>query len=75
MKFPATTNELRDACYEYDNDATCRGCGVKREWWITPAGKKMPMSILPPENILKSNEEHRQPHFVDCPNAADFRIK
>jgi len=41
MKFPATSNELRAAGYEYDNDANCRGCGARIEWWITPNGKKM----------------------------------
>jgi hypothetical protein len=66
MKFPATSDELKRKGYEYDNEATCRRCGERIEWWIDPSGRKSPMSILPPQNVLKNNEEKRRPHFVDC---------
>jgi hypothetical protein len=73
MKFPATSDELKAAGYEYDNDANCRGCGAKIEWWITPKGKKMPMSVTSTATIQHATGDVRQPHFSDCPNVADFR--
>jgi len=73
MKWPATSNEMRAAGYEYDNDSNCRGCGQFIEWWISPKGTKMPISVLRSPHPLKSNEETRQPHFIDCSKAKDFR--
>lgn len=71
--WPITTNQLRADGWEYTNDSNCRGCGARMEWWISPGGKKTPMAIVPPKDPLFSNEEHRQPHFIDCPNVGDFR--
>jgi len=73
MKFPASSDELKAAGYEYDNDAVCRGCQAAIEWWITPNGKKMPMSVAKAGPVLKTSAEVRIPHWSDCPNAQDFR--
>lgn len=76
MNFPATSNELRAAGYEYDNESTCRGCGETIEWWITPKGNKMPMSVQRKSaDVLHSSEEVRVSHFQTCPKAGDFRRK
>ena len=45
MAIPETTNALREAGWEYSGEATCRGCGERIEWWITPSGKNMPVSV------------------------------
>lgn len=75
LEYPATTNQLRAEGFDYSNDGKCRGCEALLEWWITPGGARIPMSIILPADPLKSNEEFRQPHFIDCPNAGDFRRK
>jgi hypothetical protein len=74
-KYPASSDELKAAGYEYDNDSACRGCQAPIEWWITPGGKKIPMSVIKPGDPLKTSAEVRQPHFVDCPEAANFRVR
>jgi len=73
IKFPATSDQLKAAGYEYDSDSTCRGCGAFMEFWITPNGKKMPISIVKVGDPLKTSAELRQPHFSDCPEAKSFR--
>lgn len=73
MKFPATSDELKTAGYQYDNDANCRGCGEAIEWWITPNGKKMPMSVKVTATIQHSTPDIREPHFANCSRVSDFR--
>ena len=80
LKYPVTSDELKAEGYEYDNDGTCRGCQAPIEWWITKGGKKMPMSILTSADrnktidaMLKDPGDKRQPHFIDCSDAARFR--
>jgi hypothetical protein len=81
MAEPLTSDELKAAGYEYVNDGTCRGCGAAIEWWITPGGKRMPMSVIKAtdrtttinEAMLKRGTDHRQSHFADCPDAVKFR--
>ena len=46
MPLPTDKKALEAAGYVYDNDGTCRGCGLPIEWWITPNNKKMPMKLL-----------------------------
>jgi len=75
VKFPATSNELRAAGYEYDNDGVCRGCGAPMEWWITPSGKKMPLVVIKAAPLKVPSDDMRQPHFQDCPAADQFRRK
>jgi hypothetical protein len=73
MNFPATSDELRKGGYEYSNDARCSGCHEPIEWWLTPAGKKMPMTVQKAGDVLKASGEIRVPHWGICPNASDFR--
>ena len=67
MPFPTTIEELKSAGYKFDNDSNCRACGERIEWWITPRGKKMPMTVDEAGNC--------ESHFSNCPNANDFRSK
>jgi hypothetical protein len=73
IKYPATSDELKKAGYEYDNDSRCRSCGEPIEWWITPSGSKMPMVVKKAGSVLLQAGEVRVPHWADCPNANDFR--
>lgn len=78
-KLPDTKEGLQDAGYVYDGDSRCKGkdCGELIEFWITPTGAKMPMSVIaekktpgffdPPSRLL------RVPHWGVCPNTKDFR--
>lgn len=72
MPIPNTSNELRAMGYQFDNESNCRGCGERIEWWITPRGKKMPMTVQHPDPLHKT-EEIRVPHWSVFPNAEDFR--
>lgn len=78
MAIPEKREDLEALGYVFDNDARCRGCGAAIEWWITPKGKKMPMSVKeardPAKGALAPIESFRRvPHWTDCPNAEDFR--
>ena len=80
MAIPTKKEDLEALGYLFDNDARCRACGVPIEWWITPNGKKMPMSVREVKDESKAFPQpvlrlERIPHFSDCPNAADFRSK
>lgn len=67
MAFPKTFEEMKAAGYVFDNDATCRGCGDDIEWWITPAGKKLPM------NPMSSGWSPATSHFTTCSDVDSFR--
>jgi hypothetical protein len=82
MAIPEKREDLVSMGYVFDNEGNCRGCGAAIEWWITPNGKKMPMSVLELnkqgdivfEGTLGPRTEFvRRPHWSDCPNADDFR--
>ena len=74
---PEKKEDLVAAGWLYDNDATCRGCKEPIEWWISPAGKKMPMTVQTKKDgegfFAKSLGLIRVPHWGVCPNAEDFR--
>jgi hypothetical protein len=65
MPFPMTLDELRAAGYRFEEHSHCRGCNAVIEWWITPAGKKMPMDV--------TDSGKAQSHFATCPKVGDFR--
>jgi hypothetical protein len=65
MPFPQTLDELRFAGYKFDEHSHCRGCDAVIEWWITPAGKKMPMDVTDSGAVTS--------HFATCPKAREFR--
>ena len=75
MKFPVTSDDLKAAGYEYDNDSMCRGCGEPIEWWITPKGKKMPMTVKVTATVQHSTPDVREPHWANCSAADQFRSK
>ena len=79
MAIPTQKADLEAMGYVFDNEAKCRGCGEDIEWWITPRGKKMPMSVKavrerdsPISPILRWE---RVVHWADCPKADSFRRK
>lgn len=45
MPFPQNLDELVAAGYKFENDARCRYCPLRIEWWITPAGRKIPLEV------------------------------
>lgn len=56
---------------------TCKGCGRQIEWIRTEAGKRMPvdpepLTVILPDGRLVSGY---RPHWVTCPQAAQFRRK
>ena len=65
MPFPTTLDELRSTGYRFEHTSHCKGCGALIEWWITPAGKRMPMDITDRGQV--------QTHFATCPRADQFR--
>jgi hypothetical protein len=78
MALPEKREDLIALGYVFDNDAKCRGCGAAIEWWVTPKGKKMPMSVKEKKDETKGffapvEEFIRIPHWTDCPNADEFR--
>lgn len=74
---PEGKKDLELMGYVFDNEAHCRGCGEPIEWWITPRGKKMPMTVQEVRErdspICPVKEYRRVPHWAVCPQAADFR--
>jgi hypothetical protein len=80
IPWPITSDELKRLGYQYDNDGACKACQAPLEWWITPGGAKMPMSIIKSSDrntgiaaMMKDPGDKRQPHFIDCPDAKKFR--
>jgi hypothetical protein len=77
VAIPESRADLEALGYVFDNEARCRGCGAAIEWWLTPKGKKMPMSVKEVREtdspVSPVKEWRRIPHFSDCPKVADFR--
>jgi hypothetical protein len=65
-EWPLTGEQVRDAGYKSKDRGECRACKKPIVWTETPHGKMIPLSKI---------GARWQPHFVDCPNAADFRKK
>lgn len=65
MPFPLTLDQLKAAGYKFDNDANCRGCGERIEWWLSPRGKKIPMDV--------DKDGNCEAHFANCPASDSFR--
>jgi hypothetical protein len=79
MAIPQNREDLMAMGYVFDNEAKCRGCGAPIEWWITPKGKKMPMSVKEVKDgegfFAKVTGWVRLPHWSDCEAADQFRRK
>ena len=46
---------------DFSKPAKCKGCGQEIYWCVTPTGQNMPVVV--------------HSHFVDCPQADEFRKK
>lgn len=67
MAFPKTRAEMEQYGYVRSAYTRCNGCNAPMEFWRTPAGKNMPMDVMPdPETPAVS-------HFSTCPKAKEFR--
>jgi len=47
MAVPDTRDTLEAAGYQYTGSSICRQCGKDIEWFTTPKGKRMGMSVIP----------------------------
>jgi hypothetical protein len=78
MKYPATHEQLAREGFRFQQTAPCHGanCGATIHWYLTPGGARIPMArIIPAAGAELAADITYQPHFVDCPNAKDFRRK
>jgi len=80
MAIPTKREDLVAMGYVFDNEARCRGCGMPIEWWLTPKGKKMPMTVKEVKDESRTFPQpvlgwERIPHWSDCPKADSFRKK
>lgn len=74
MPLPETRKELEAKGYEFLEDGTCRGCGELIEWFLTPNGKRMPVSRKIVGSLAEGNRrEILESHFASCPDADRFR--
>jgi len=71
MPVPDNRTDLEMMGYRYDGSGFCRGCGASLQWFVTPNGKKMPMSV---QNETEEKET-LEVHWSVCPKAKDFRKK
>lgn len=65
IKFPATFEELEAHGYGYTGTAKLCDCGTTFLWFITPAGKWMPLSALKDSRLV--------PHHAVCERVKQFR--
>jgi hypothetical protein len=68
MPFPETLDELQRYGYVFQGTGSCRGCGVQMAWFLTPNGKKMPMTRKGAD-LPRRFESH---HAV-CPERGRFK--
>lgn len=60
--------------YEVPDNAqlqTCRSCGADMLWAQTPNGNSVPLSVASIET--RDGKRYALSHFVDCPNAKEWR--
>lgn len=67
MPFPRNRAEMIKQKYKPAPMAECRGCGALIEFWITPAGKNMPM------DRMEKDDSPAITHFATCPKRDTFR--
>jgi len=60
----------------------CSGCGAALVWWMTPAGRAMPMDATaaplrteysPDLGVFVAVFDRQQAHWATCPDASRFR--
>lgn len=67
MLFPETSDALKAAGYQWQNDGVCKGCGADIEWWRTPQGKYLPM------DPMERGSSRAISHFATCSDTPLFR--
>lgn len=80
MALPEKREDLIAVGYVFTGEGRCRSCGAYIEWWVTPRGKRMPMSVKQVKDEAQGffapvEREIRVSHFSDCPNAEEHRRK
>ena len=65
--FPKNSTAMRFHGYTKSGEGRCRACGASLEWWLSPAGHRMPMNPMP--DLLTPAVSH----FATCPEAGRFR--
>lgn len=65
MPLPDNFADLTAFGYTFLNSGNCSSYQAPIQWWKTPKGKKMPMTVTPEGRIVS--------HFTDCPNANQHR--
>jgi hypothetical protein len=66
ITWPAKMEQLEEAGYGYTGRAgTCHGCNARFLWFITPAGKWMPMTALKDSRLVA--------HATVCEQVKAFR--
>jgi hypothetical protein len=64
VAIPTKREDLVALGYEFTGEGKCRSCGQYSVIDVKDESKTFPQPILRVDRIC---------HFVDCPNAADFR--
>lgn len=66
--FPRTRQGLERALFKkLPGKANCRGCDAPIEWWETPKGRKIPMTVT-----IRGSFEELTMHLDACPNRGEF---
>lgn len=63
MAIPDTRDGLESVDYQYSGSSTCRRCGTEIQWFVTPKGKRMPMSVV----SGTENDDPERLEFHKCP--------
>ena len=67
LSFPKNSTAMRFHGYAKSGEGRCQACGMSLEWWLSPAGNRMPMNPMP--DLLTPAVSH----FATCPDAKRFR--
>jgi hypothetical protein len=59
---PTTPQGFLAAGYAYDSSGICDGCGKVVTWYVTPAGKRIPIDTVT-----------YAPHYASCKKSSYFQ--
>lgn len=62
MQFPATSDEMKRAGWEYDGEKRCAGCDETIEMWISPRGMRVPIVVRPTATVQRATADERDIH-------------
>jgi hypothetical protein len=65
--YPRTRQGLEKAGFHKTGNGVCRGCDAPIEWWKTPRGKSIPITV-----IIRGRFEELVMHAESCPNRGEF---